>query len=90
METEQQIPDLVEAHHLSAIIRSIPGVGVRTSARILTEVVGKDFKDASHLFSYAEIASVDRNRVPQIRVLTSHSLRTKYSSECFSYLLLLR
>lgn len=29
---EQQILDLVEAHPLSAVIRSMPGVGVRTKA----------------------------------------------------------
>ncbi len=29
---EQQILDLVEAHPLSAVIRSIPGVGMRTKA----------------------------------------------------------
>jgi transposase len=38
----------------------MPGVGVRTAARILTEVVGKDFKSAAHLASYAGIAPVTR------------------------------
>lgn len=66
-EAEQQIFTLVEAHPLSAMIRSMPGVGVRTSARILTEVVGKDFKDASHLASYAGIAPVDRKSGTSIR-----------------------
>lgn len=72
-EAEQQILDLVEAHPLSAVIRSMPGVGVRTSARILTEVVGKDFKDASHLASYAGIAPVDRKSGTSIK--GSHASR---------------
>ncbi len=70
---EQQILDVVEAHPLSAVIRSMPGVGVRTSARILTEVVGKDFKDASHLASYAGIAPVDRRSGTSIK--SSHASR---------------
>lgn len=70
---EQQILVLVEAHPLSAVIRSMPGMGVRTSARILTEVVGKDFKDASHLASYAGVAPVDRKSGTSIR--GSHASR---------------
>lgn len=70
---EQQILALVEAHPLSAVIRSMPGVGMRTSARILTEVVGKDFKDASHLASYAGIAPVDRKSGTSIK--GSHASR---------------
>lgn len=69
-EAEQQILSLVEAHPLSAVIRSMPGVGVRTSARILTEVVGKD---ASHLASYAGIAPVDRKSGTSIK--GSHASR---------------
>lgn len=63
----------MDAHPLSTVIRSMPGMGVRTSARILTEVVGKDFKDASHLASYAGIAPVDRKSGTSIR--GSHASR---------------
>lgn len=38
-----QAEALVGAHPLSAVLTSMPGVGVRTAARILTEVVGRDF-----------------------------------------------
>lgn len=72
-EAEKQILHLVEAHPLSPVIGSMPGVGVRTSARILTEVVGKDFKDASHLASYAGIAPVDRKSGTSIK--GSHASR---------------
>ncbi|MCV7614128.1 transposase, partial [Micrococcus sp. NPDC055215] len=46
---------------------SMPGVGIRTAARILTEVVGKDFVDAGHLASYAGIAPVTRRSGTSIR-----------------------
>lgn len=72
-DAERQILALVQAHPLSAVIRSMPGMGVRTSARILTEVVGKDFKDASHLASYAGIAPVDRKSGTSIK--GSHASR---------------
>ncbi|NHU86428.1 IS110 family transposase [Kocuria sp. JC486] len=62
-----QIEALVEAHPLSPVLTSMPGVGVRTAARILTEVVGKDFQDAGHLASYAGIAPVTRRSGTSIR-----------------------
>ncbi|MHA7173033.1 transposase, partial [Arthrobacter monumenti] len=40
------------------VLTSIPAVGIRTEARILTEVVGKDFATAGHLASYAGLAPV--------------------------------
>ena len=45
----------------------MPGVGVRTCARILTEVVGKDFPTAGHLASYAGLAPVTRRSGTSIR-----------------------
>lgn len=60
LEAEQQILALVEAHPLAAVIRSMPCMGVRTSARIPTEVVSKGFNGTSHLASYAGIAPVNR------------------------------
>ena len=38
----------------------MPGIGVRTSARILAEVSGNHFASAAHLVIYAEIAPVTR------------------------------
>lgn len=46
---------------------SMPGIGVRTAARILTEVVGKDFADAGHLASYAGIVPAARPTGTSIR-----------------------
>ncbi|MGP5073875.1 IS110 family transposase [Arthrobacter rhombi] len=53
-----QVELLVEAHPLHILLTSLPAVGVRTEARILTEVVGKDFQTAGHLASYAGLAPV--------------------------------
>nr|WP_240630398.1 IS110 family transposase [Specibacter cremeus] len=53
-----QVEALVEAHPLHTVLTSMPAVGVRTEARILTEVAGKDFKSAGHLASYAGLAPV--------------------------------
>lgn len=53
-----QVEALVEAHPLHAVLTSLPAVGVRTAARILTEVIGKDFASAAHLASYAGLTPV--------------------------------
>ncbi|WP_413468271.1 IS110 family transposase [Kocuria marina] len=66
-EIENEIPTVVDAHPLTQVLTSMPGVGVRTAARILTEVVGKNFKDAAHLASYAGIAPVTRRSGTSIR-----------------------
>ena len=52
---------------LAAVLTPTPGIEVRTAARILTEVVGKDFRDAGHLASYAGIAPVTRRSGTSIR-----------------------
>jgi len=45
----------------------MPGVGVRTAARLLTEVAGKTFPTASHLAAYAGLAPVTRRSGTSIR-----------------------
>lgn len=62
-----QVEALVEAHPLARVLTSMPGIGVRTAARILTEVVGKHFTSAAHLASYAGIAPVTRRSGTSIR-----------------------
>jgi transposase len=64
---EAQVERLVEAHPLSPVLTSMPGVGVRTATRILTEVVGKDFPTAGHLAAYAGLAPVTRRSGSSIR-----------------------
>jgi transposase len=53
-----RVEDLVEAHPLHPVLTSMPAVGVRTAARIITEVVGKEFASAGHLGSYSGLAPV--------------------------------
>ena len=48
------------AAQITQVRNRLPGARLRTAARILTEVVGKDFATAGHLASYAGIAPVTR------------------------------
>jgi transposase len=66
-EVAEKVEELVAAHPLSKVLTTMPGVGVRTCARILTEVVGKDFPTAGHLASYAGLAPVTRRSGTSIR-----------------------
>ena len=66
-EVAAQVEVLVAAHPLSTVLTTMPGVGVRTAARLLTEVVGKDFPTAGHLASYAGLAPVTRRSGSSIR-----------------------
>lgn len=66
-EVAEQVEQLVAAHPLSKVLTTMPGVGVRTCARILTEVVGKNFPTAGHLASYAGLAPVTRRSGSSIR-----------------------
>lgn len=63
-----RIEELLEAHPLSKVLTSMPGVGVRTGARILIEVGdGSTFPTAGHLAAYAGLAPATRSvadRVP--------------------------
>lgn len=53
-----RVEELVEAHPLHEMLKTMPGVGIRTEARILTEVSGKYFATAGHLASYAGLSPV--------------------------------
>ncbi|MGA5261417.1 transposase, partial [Streptomyces griseoincarnatus] len=50
-----------EAHPLSPVLTSMPGIGVRTAAVLLTTVGdGSSFPSAAHLASYAGLAPTTR------------------------------
>ncbi|SED90252.1 Transposase IS116/IS110/IS902 family protein [Streptomyces sp. 3213] len=54
---EDRIASLLEAHPLAKVLTSMPGVAVRTGARILAAVGdGSAFPTAAHLASYAGLA----------------------------------
>ncbi|MEV7797404.1 IS110 family transposase [Streptomyces sp. NPDC087512] len=58
---EARIEALLEAHPLSQVLTSMPGIGVRTAAVLLTTVGdGSSFPTAAHLASYAGLAPTTR------------------------------
>jgi transposase len=58
---EAQIEALLEAHPLSQVLTSMPGIGVRTAAVLLATVGdGSSFPSAAHLASYAGLAPTTR------------------------------
>jgi transposase len=66
-EVAQEVERIVHAHPLYPVLTSMPGVGVRTAARLLTEVTGRAFASAAHLAAYAGLAPVTRRSGSSIR-----------------------
>lgn len=62
-----EVERLVSNHPLWPVLTSMPGVGVRTAARLLTEVTHKAFASAAHLAAYAGLAPVTRRSGSSIR-----------------------
>lgn len=63
-----RIEELMEAHPLSKVLTSMPGIGVRTGARILIDVGdGSSFPSAAHLAAYAGLAPATRSSGSSIR-----------------------
>jgi transposase len=63
-----QVEQVLDAHPLSGVLTSMPGVGVRTAARILLEVGdGSSFPTAAHLAAYAGLAPVTHRSGISIR-----------------------
>ncbi|ORI12902.1 IS110 family transposase [Rhodococcus sp. 1168] len=62
-----EVERLVGAHPLHEVLTSMPGVGIRTTARIITELSGKQFSTAGHLAAYAGLAPVTRRSGSSIR-----------------------
>ncbi|WP_435203041.1 IS110 family transposase [Janibacter sp. GS2] len=63
-----QVEEMLDAHPLAAVLTSMPGIGVRTAARILLEVGdGSTFPTPGHLAAYAGLAPVTRRSGSSIR-----------------------
>ncbi len=63
-----RIEELLESRSLSKVLTSIPGIDVRTGARILIEVGnGSTFPTAGHLAAYAGLAPATRSSGSSIR-----------------------
>jgi transposase len=59
-EVASEVERLIHAPPLWPVLTSMPGVGVRTAAGLLTEVAHKAFSSAAHLATYAGLAPVTR------------------------------
>ncbi len=54
-----EVEEMLDAHPLAPVLTSMPGIGVRTAARILLEIGDTSgFASAAHLAAYAGIAPV--------------------------------
>ncbi|WNV84895.1 IS110 family transposase [Umezawaea sp. Da 62-37] len=63
-----EVEGILDAHPLAQVLISMPGVGVRTAARILLEVGdASGFASSGHLAAYAGIAPVTRNSGSSIK-----------------------
>lgn len=63
-----EVEEMVADHPLAEVLMSMPGVGIKTAAKILLTVGdGSDFPDAAHLAAYAGIAPVSRISGSSIR-----------------------
>ena len=63
-----QLEALLEAHPLSRLLTSMPGIGVRTAAAILVTVGdGSTFPDADHLASYAGLSPATKSSGSSIK-----------------------
>ena len=66
-ELAHEVEQRVLAHPLTPVLMSMPGVGIRTTARLLTEVTPRPFASAAHLAAYAGLAPVTRRSGSSIR-----------------------
>jgi transposase len=63
-----EVEQVLDVHPLAEVLTSMPGVGVRTAARILLEVGdGSSFPTAGHLAAYAGLAPVTHRSGISIR-----------------------
>jgi transposase len=66
--TAAEVEGILDAHPLAQVLTSMPGIGVRTAARILLEVGDASaFQSSAHLAAYAGIAPVTHRSGSSIR-----------------------
>lgn len=82
-----RIEELLAAHPLSWVLTSMPGIGVRTAARILIDVGDATaFPTAGHLASYAGLAPVTKSSGSSIAANTQPGAVTLDAAERASVL----
>ncbi|CAM01828.1 transposase [Saccharopolyspora erythraea NRRL 2338] len=70
-----EVEGILDAHPLAGVLTSMPGIGVRTAARILLEIGDASaFASSAHLAAYAGIAPVTRTSGSSIK--GEHPART--------------
>jgi transposase len=70
-----EVEEILDAHPLARVLTSMPGIGVRTAARILLEIGDtSSFKSSAHLAAYAGIAPVTHRSGTSIK--GEHPART--------------
>jgi transposase len=70
-----EVERILDAHPLAGVLTSMPGIGVRTAARILLEIGDASaFKSSAHLAAYAGIAPVTHSSGTSIK--GEHPART--------------
>ncbi|MFE7935758.1 transposase, partial [Streptomyces sp. NPDC057456] len=70
-----QVEGILDAHSLAGVLTSMPGIGVRTAARILLEIGDvSNFASSGHLAAYAGTAPVTRSSGTSIK--SEHPART--------------
>jgi transposase len=70
-----EVEGILDAHPLAGVLTSMPGIGVRTAARILLEIGdATGFRSSGHLAAYAGIAPVTRSSGSSIK--GEHPART--------------
>lgn len=63
----EQLQTLVEEHPVCTRLMTMPGVGVRTAARIVAETSGRHFATPGHLAAFAGLAPVTHRSGTSIR-----------------------
>lgn len=85
-----EIQAVVGAHPLTEVLAPMPGIGIRTTARILAEVVGKGFTSAAYLVAYAVSHPSHADLGPPFVAKPHPGVATKASTVSCFYTLLLR
>tara|TARA_B100000408_G_scaffold137609_1_gene129495 strand:+ start:117 stop:1088 length:972 start_codon:yes stop_codon:yes gene_type:complete len=75
-----EVENIVNAHPLQPVLTSMPGVGVRTAARLLTEITTKTFPTAGHLAATPDSPPSPDAPAPRSAANTHRDAATRPSS----------
>ncbi|GAA0422750.1 hypothetical protein Acor_58260 [Acrocarpospora corrugata] len=74
-----EVEELLEQHPLAKVLISMPGLGIRTSARLLLEIGDiSAFATPGHLAAYAGLAPVTAAPAPPSRANTRPKAATRH------------